>query len=94
MFFKCLLLLPYSRKSPKSFAFDKCFSWQAGTGDQELVFQSLGTDILDNAFKVEHQISVEHIQDTALRFDNDWSATCSGENILFAGEGSVYRING
>jgi hypothetical protein len=78
------MLLPYSRKSPKSFAFDKCFSWQAGTGDQELVFQSLGTDILDNAFKVEHQIFVDHIQDTAIRFDNDWSATyCTVVKIFY-----------
>jgi hypothetical protein len=47
-----------SRKAPKSFGFDSCLSWQDGTGDQELVFQSLGTDILDNAFKVSAGIDL------------------------------------
>ena len=44
----------YSRKEPKTFAFDHCFNSINIKGDyagQEKVFQCLGRDILDNAFQ-------------------------------------------
>ena len=49
------VLLLFSRKQVKSFAFDHCF-YSLDPGDiqfagQEQVFQCLGHDILDNAFQ-------------------------------------------
>lgn len=42
------------RKQPKTFAFDHCFNSREATlpnfASQRTVFQSLGSDILDNAF--------------------------------------------
>jgi hypothetical protein len=44
-----------SRKQPKSFAFDHCFNSVDPTAEkfasQEIVFDCLGRDILDNAFQ-------------------------------------------
>ncbi|GIY38969.1 kinesin-like protein KIF13A [Caerostris extrusa] len=49
------LLMPFYSKQPKSFAFDQCF-WSFNENhqhyaSQETVFNSLGADILDNAFQ-------------------------------------------
>jgi len=50
-----VLLFFCCRKTPKSFAFDHCFCSidqdDENFASQELVFDSLGRDILDNAFQ-------------------------------------------
>lgn len=50
-----IMVFPFYRKQPKAFAFDHCFcsvdSSKEDFASQEVVFNNLGRDILDNAFQ-------------------------------------------
>ena len=56
-FGSCLNPLYMFRKQPKSFTYDHCFNscdpGSYGWAGQEDIFNCLGKDILDNAFKVK-----------------------------------------
>jgi hypothetical protein len=51
----CFFFLTYSRKDPKSFTFDHCFlsldEEDSRFSSQEMVFEALGQDLLENAFQ-------------------------------------------